>query len=139
MADPWRRSPGAAAARRPTWKNQKKTIATQKKTKATTCLVRMSPHTRPAAVIATQRRRQAARCVVAEQLHGDVEGAEDLGPGSAFQGERPFSPRRATCPGRREGVGVASRASKTSKNSGDFMVDQSEIGNHTLYMCTHIG
>ena len=50
-------------------------------------------------MIATQRRRPAARCVVAEQLHGDVEGAEDPGPGSAFQEERPFSAPKSNLPG----------------------------------------
>ena len=43
-----------------------------------------------------------------QQLDDEVEGAEDLGPGSAFQGEQPLSPRRAACPGIGESVVTAS-------------------------------
>ena len=34
-------------------------------------------------------------------------------PGSAFRGEQPNSPRRATCPGRRESAVISSRLRKT--------------------------
>ena len=37
--------------------------------------------------------------VVAQQLHGHVEGAEDPSLGSAFRGERPFSPPKSSLPG----------------------------------------
>ena len=44
----------------------------------------------------------------AQRLDDEVEGAEELGLGSAFLGEQPLSPRRAACPGSGEGVVRAS-------------------------------
>ena len=44
----------------------------------------------------------------AHRLDDEVEGAEELDPGSAFRGEQPLSPRRAACPGSGEGVVIAS-------------------------------
>ena len=44
----------------------------------------------------------------AQRLDDEVEGAEELGPGSAFRGEQPLSHRRAACPGSGEGVVIAS-------------------------------
>ena len=44
----------------------------------------------------------------AHRLDDEVEGAEELGPGSAFQGEQPLFTRRAACPGSGEGVIIAS-------------------------------
>ena len=108
------------------YKTQRKTLVNRREITALMTTPAQQPRARPEVSIVNKRRNRcnchvscqfacdARTCddrfaaAPAQRLDDEVEGAEELGPGSAFGREQPLSPRRAACPGSGEGVVIAS-------------------------------